>query len=144
MRAKNLQKTLSVLVDDCGYDAVSHELVKLSPKAKPANAVAAVAMMDIDDAKKEVLMVLAERYDAGEFMPKIKNIQRFWFDMGCDGFRFKSRPKVPVAVFERLVGWDIERLIELNNGGKYSRPKSKTISGPSGIGDVIVNFGIRS
>ena len=123
MRKKNPQKMLSVLVDECGYDAVNHELEKLRPQPKPVNAVAVVALMDIDGTQKEALMTLAEKYDAKRFMHNIKNIQRFWFDMGGNGFHFKSpRPKAPIAIFGRLADWDIERLIELNNGGKYSPP----------------------
>ncbi|MGI9338934.1 MAG: hypothetical protein ACR2P4_10555 [Gammaproteobacteria bacterium] len=124
MKKKNLKKVLSALVDEGGYETVRRELGGLRPPVKPQNAVAVVGTLDLgDDQKKQALMVLAEKYDAKKFMPRVENIRAFWDDMGRDASRINKRPKIPVAVFQCLATWDTVRLQGLASNGRYT-PKT--------------------
>lgn len=146
MQRDTLRKLLSTLIEDCGYDAVRKSVEALSPEAASARAsegaidkrrgrprakLTAVAVVDslgIPDAeKKETLMVLANKYDAKEFMPNINHIRAFVEREGVDVSCIKSRQQAIPTVFKNLGSWETRKLQELEARGAYGRPKSLSV-----------------
>ena len=100
MQRKNIQAVLSVLVGECGYDAIERALMRLRPAPpgavksptkgkKPTksrskkSAVAVVDSLDLPEGeKKRVLKRLAERYENKTFMPNVNHVRAFLDKLG--------------------------------------------------------------
>ena len=159
MRAKQkaMQEQLAALVANYGYEPIRRGVEKMRPPKKAAapkpvaspakrrartyarkNAVAVVNSLDIGEEHKQMLMVLAEKYDAKTFMPHVGSVRGFLEREGADISRIKSRQQVTVAVFKRLAEWDIERLREMDDRGWYAAHR-----GLEPIARAIENFGCQ-
>ena len=160
MRQQDIQKTLSELVSDCGYAPVKRALesVRVSiaaansaadkkktrpanPRTKPRvrkNAVAVVEGLAISDGdKKQVLMILAEKYDAKTFMPSVGSARAFLQrEDDMDVSRIKSRQQITSIVFKRLANKDTDDLREMDSQGWYGPPKTL-----ANIARAIENYG---
>ena len=155
----DIQKTLSELVSDCGYAPVKRALesVRVSiaaangaadkkktrpanPRTKPRvrkNAVAVVEGLAISDGdKKQVLMILAEKYDAKTFMPSVGSARAFLQQDDMDVSRIKSRQQITAIVFKRLANKDTDDLREMDSQGWYGPPKTL-----ANIARAIENYG---
>lgn len=148
MKQEQIQKTLRVLINHCGYENVRKTLSSMCPEksavvsheakirravaddrsAKPAkkarpNAVNVVKSIDIsDNEKKEILALLAEKYEAKEFMPNVNHVRDF-LGGERDVSRIKSRQQVTVAVFKQLANLETSKLREMLERGFYGPPK---------------------
>lgn len=138
-RNRDMHKALAALVAHYGYEPIRRGVEKMRPPKKAAapkpvaspakrrartyarkNAVAVVNSLDIGEEHKQMLMALAEKYDAKAFMPHVGSVRGFLEMEGADISRVKSRQQVTVTVFKRLAEWDIERLREMDDGGWYA------------------------
>lgn len=158
MQKGTLQKLLSTLVDECGYDRVRKSLEDFAPPmaGSPASrdssvkrpqrqrtkstAVATVESLPLpDEEKKSVLRVLARKYEDKTFMPNVNHVRAFLEQEGEDTTRIKSRQQVVSTVFRRLAGWETQKLRELDARGLYGPPKSFSV-----IAKSIESFGQQS
>jgi len=150
MQRETLRKLLSVLVDECGYEAVRESLGGFAPtqtrasavkkpgrqRTKP-NAISTVESLGIsDEGKKSVLMLIARKYEEKTFMPNINHVRAFLEQEGEDITYVNSRQQVVSTVFKHLASWETSKLRELNVSGAYSPPKSLSV-----IAESIENLG---
>ena len=158
MQKETLRKLLSTLIDDCGYDTVRQSLedcvpalaathtsrdfsVKRprKPRTRP-NAVTAVESLALpDEEKKNIMMVLARKYEEKIFMPNVNHVRAFLEKEGEDISRIKSRQQVVSIVFKCLADWETQKLRELNTRGLYGPSKSLSV-----IANAIENVGQQS
>ncbi|WP_423907821.1 hypothetical protein [Candidatus Spongiihabitans sp.] len=149
MKQEQVQKTLSVLINSFGYENIRKTLsgmrseksavanrgakirrvvanqssMKPTKKRTKPNAVKVVKSIDIsDDKKKEILAIMAEKYEAKEFMPNVNHVRDF-LGGGRDVSRIKSRQQVTVAVFKELASLETSELREMLDRGFYAPPK---------------------
>ncbi len=149
MKQEQLQERLGVLISGFGYETVRKTLSEMrleksaaanhgakirrvvadEPSVEPAkkkarpNAVNVVKSINIsDDEKKEILAIMAEKYEAKEFMPNVNHVRDF-LGGGRDVSRIKSRQQVTVAVFKELAGLETRKLREMLDRGFYGPPK---------------------
>lgn len=149
MKQEQLQQTLSALISGFGYENVHNTLkgmqseksavenrvaktcsvgidesaVKPTKKRTKPNAVNVVKSLDIiNDEKKEILFIMAEKYEAKEFMPNVNHVRNFLGDKR-DVSRIKSRQQVTVAVFKQLCDLETCELREIIDHGFYGPPK---------------------
>ena len=149
MKQEQLQKTLSVLINSFGYENVRKTLsgmrveksavanrgakirrvvadqssMKPTKKRTKPNAVNAVKLLDItSNKKKEILAIMAEKYEAKEFMPNVNHVRDF-LGGGRDVSRIKSRQQVTAAVFKELASLETSELREMLDRGFYGPPK---------------------
>ncbi len=146
MRNEQLQKTLSNLVADFGYQNVrktlsgmrsaktttvnyktKHEnvvIAKPSKKKSKPNAEKFVESLVITDAeKKEILVTMAKKYEVKKFMPTVNHVRGFLIDSVEDVSRIKSRQQVTIAVFKQLAILETDTLREIVECGVYGPPK---------------------
>ena len=157
MNTNTLRKLLSILVDDCGYDAVRSVLNEFSPaqtdkstsrdngssvkrpgkpRAKPSAVAVVSSLASIDEEKKNILMALANKYESKTFMPNVNHVRAFLDMEGEDASRVRSRQQAVSAIFRYLADWETPRLRELDSRGLYGPPKSF-----SAIAGTIESFG---
>ena len=149
MKQAQLQESLSELIRGFGYDAVRRTIsemrsekpvttnrgakirrvvanqssMKPTKKRTKPNAVNAVKLLDItSNKKKEILAIMAEKYEAKEFMPNVNHVRDF-LGGGRDVSRIKSRQQVTVAVFKELASLETSELREMLDRGFYGPPK---------------------
>ncbi len=146
MKKTALRSLLSILVEDCGYEAVRRALedcgparasapvsinasVKRARKPRPRpNAVAIVESLALpDEGKKNALMALARKYEEKRFMPNVNSVRAFLEEEGEDVSRVKSRQQVVSRVFRRLADWETDKLRQLDVRGSYGPPKSFSV-----------------
>ena len=157
-----LSNRLAALVDDYGYQKVRANLDSLKEKQfVPArrekrknsadcsrdetksksrvrrDALAIVQSLNVaDEGKKSILMNLAARFEAKEFMPNSNSVRAFLQDRGTEASHIKSRQQSASAVFRNLAEMGIEDLREIHDRGLYGPPKTL-----KGIADAIESFG---
>ena len=150
MKNDQLQKTLSNLVADFGYQNVRKTLsemraaktttvnyktksenvviaestTKYSKKKSKPNAEKFVESLVISDAeKKKILATMAKKYEAKKFMPTVNHVRGFLIDSVEDVSRIKSRQQVTIAVFKQLAILETDKLREITECGVYGPPK---------------------
>lgn len=157
MHNVTLQKILSALVDDFGYQEVRDLLETCDAEAvtkgvqkkfvsernnrsrvrvKPSARTVVEALEVDDEQKKNALMTLADEYERKTFMPNMNNVRAFLDQQRQDTSRIKSRQQAVSAVFKCLAEWRTDSLRELHRRGTYGRPKSLSV-----IAESIENFG---
>ena len=149
MKQEQLQERLGVLISGFGYETVRKTLSemrleksaaanlgaksrrvvadksteKTTKKRTKPNAVSAVKLLDItSNKKKEILTIMAEKYEAKEFMPNVNHVRDF-LGGGRDVSRIKSRQQVTAAVFKELAGLETSELREILDRGFYGPSK---------------------
>ena len=150
MKQKQLQKSLGVLINQFGYANVQKALegtrlkesggakcdaktrcviadktsAKSTKKRTKPNAVKIVNSLDIaDPGKKEILFIMAKKYEAKEFMPNVNHVRDF-LGSERDPSRIKSRQQVTSAVFKQLRDLETSKLREMMDRGLYG-PRKK-------------------
>ena len=158
MQENTLRKILLALVDDFGYQEVLKSLDNLSTsvtrveesrrspnvgsnKSKARqNAIAFVEALEIDDeGKRNILLVLARKFEKKAFMPNVNNVRAFLEQQGQDISHIKSRQQAVSAVFKCLSDWETHSLSDMHKRGSYGGPKSLSV-----IAESIENMGKQS
>ena len=143
MNHAQLQKSLSELVGNFGYDVVRKALRDAQPttdKHEPAvrrvngaqhpdakrvrpTAMEIVASINVaDDEKQALLLTLAKKYEEKEFMPNVNHVRDFLCN-DRDVSRIKSRQQVTSAVFKKLANLETANLREIMERGLYGPTK---------------------
>ena len=156
MTKKQVQQALLALIADSGYDTVRSAFDNIRPlrtsearvapkrprkktQAKPRadkTAVVVVSSLDVPDDKRAVLMALADKYDAKDFMTSAGSVRAFLEGEGRDASHIKSRQRAVGVVFKCLAAKDTEYLEEMERGGWYGPPKTL-----ANIARAIENYG---
>jgi len=162
MKSNQLEKTLASLVANYGHRKVQNKLDSMKPgrlyparrerpdrlakrtysgtQTKPArrrDAVTVAESLELNDAEKKTIIVdMAKRYEAKEFMPHVGHVRAFLESLGKDVSRIKSRQQVTVSVFKKLAGMETSALRDIQERGLYGPPITL---GP--IADAIGRFG---
>ena len=150
MKQAPLQKSLRDLVSGFGYENVRKALRGMQPEkaaalnrhpktgratadassTKPGkkrtkpNALAIVKSFDLtNDEKNKLLFILAEKYEAKEFMPGVNHVRGFLHGTEIDVARIKSRQQVTATVFKELADLDTDKLQEILDRGLYGPTK---------------------
>ncbi|WP_424947386.1 hypothetical protein [Candidatus Spongiihabitans sp.] len=149
MKQEQLQKRLGVLINSFGYKTVRKTLGEMRVEKSAAanrgakirrvgtdeltitptkkrikpNAANVVKSFDITDReKKAILFIIAEKYEAKEFMPNVNHVRDF-LGGARDVSRIKSRQQVTSAVFKQLAGLETSELHEMLDRGFYGPSK---------------------
>lgn len=159
MKQRALTQVLSGLVEECGYQTVRRALEKIQPQSPSAttavakaaaarrpkkkrarpDAVAVVASLNEADSEKKIsLERLARKYEQKVFMPDVAQARDFLRECGVDASRIKMRQNATVRVFKCLADLPQDKLLEIENKGRYGVPKTAT-----DIADAIHAFGNR-
>ncbi len=150
MKQEQLQERLGVLISGFGYETVRKTLsemrleksavanrgaktrriaaeersVKPTKQKTKLNAMNVVESLDLtNDEKKEILFIMAKKYEAKEFMPNVNHVRDFLSGGERDVSRIKSRQQVTSAVFKQLAGLETRKLREIIDRGLFGPPK---------------------
>jgi len=161
MQRSQLKETLSSLVKAFGHKKVQSALDSLetcrtiapernkaynknradgAAHAKPKKRRDAIAIVNsfglIDKERAKILVEMARRYEAKQFMPNVNHARAFLQSRGIDVSLVKSRRQTTVAVFRNLAELEASVLHDILDGGLYDPPMRL---GP--IADAIDNYG---
>ena len=151
MKQQRLQETLTDLVSRFGYENVrktlngmqsarsaeakhharthrndadkSSDVKPVKKRTKPDAMRVTQSLAVTDDEKKKILLTLAEKYEAKEFMPTVNDVRDFLNDGERDVSRIKSRQQVTATVFKELGCLETNKLREMLDRGLYGPPK---------------------
>jgi len=161
MQRSQLKETLSSLVKAFGHKKVQNALDSLgtcrtiaperdkayeknraegavhAKSKKQRDAIAIVNAFGLTDKEKAKLLVeMARRYEARQFMPNVGHARAFLQSRGIDVSFVKSRRQTTAAVFKNLAELETPVLRDILDGGQYDPPMRL---GP--IADAIDNYG---
>ena len=157
MRKNTLRKVISALVEEFGHQSVRKilddcitEAVSKSSIGEPSThvynqskwkrtATNFVKSLEIDDEeKRDILLILAEKYDNSQFMPNANNVRAFLKQQEKDATGIKSRQQAIPYIFGCLADLETQKLSELHRRGLYGTPNSLSV-----IARSIENAGSR-
>ncbi len=146
MQEGTLHRILSALVDDFGYHEVRKSLddfsanetrVGVSRKSSLGghdksrvrqNAIAIVETLGVDDERKrDILLVLAQRFETKAFIPNVNSARAFLEQQGKDISHIKSRQQAVSAIFKCLADLETRSLCEMHAKGLFGGPKSLAV-----------------
>ena len=158
MQEGTLRRILSALVDDFGYQEVRKSLddfctretrdgaerkSSLGGQDKSRvrqNAIDIVETLVVDDERKrDILLVLAQRFEKKAFMPNVNSVRAFLEQHGKDVSHIKSRQQAVSAIFKCLADLETRSLCEMHSKGLFGGPKSLAV-----IADSIEKAGQQS
>ncbi len=85
------------------------------PRYKP-NAVSIVRKLDISDSnKREIIMILAERFERKKFLPDIGGVRMLMRELGMDIYNMKVRTQRLSKLFQALSTKPIDYLTRVKN-----------------------------
>jgi hypothetical protein len=150
-----LSNLLRAIVDEWGFDQAEAALSRLrrdgvgsiahldsnqssrTHKAKP-NPIELIEKGDFEDAKREVLLKIADRFEKKDFLPSTADVREFVFHLGERPNGLKDRKDGFRVLLKSLSRLSTERLRQIEHDAQYSGPSQL---GP--LSDAIANAGAR-
>lgn len=146
MQEGTLHRILSALVDDFGYHEVRKSLDGFSANETRAgvsrksslgghdtsrvkqNATAIVEALGVEDERKrDILLVLAQRFEKKAFIPNVNSARAFLEQQGKDISRIRSRQQAVSTIFKCLADFETHSLCEMHAKGLFGGPKSLAV-----------------
>jgi hypothetical protein len=136
-RQVSLVKLIRMLVEECGYTQVQKALSEVSgtdvsserekvnreaSRRKKPTAVELVHKLTIPDREREIILVIAGKFDRKEFLPSIVDIREFLSTRGEEPSGVKDRMDGFRRLLRLLSQLPREKLEGLANSSRYAGP----------------------